>query len=796
MKTAKLYIALGVSLLFITACNKEEPNEASIVYGSEILGLASPVQLAFENSRIYLLDYFEEAAGIDSVGFVDEMDYSFIPDSAVVIVHEFNGPGALTTLKVSYKGVAYHIPILRSRSASFRFSYEAISNNAQQVSLKGNFNGWNHKATPLTLEDDVWSADLILQPGLYEYLVVEDGKEMLDPSNPNKKDNGSGGFNSTFRVGSASNRPLITTFGMLGDSVVVYYPESLNAPLILWENHLLADGFYNRRGSRVAIAVPSQAEEMELSYLRVFGSEDTERSNDLLVPLHKGKPVENSGKLARTDKHTYSMYFMMVDRFVNGNQDNDVIVDDPEILPPANYYGGDLEGVMSKIEDGYFKKLGANTIWLSPIAQNPLGSYGLWDKGGVRSKFSGYHGYWPISSSQVDFRFGTSDELLALTDAAHKNGFNVLLDYVANHVHQEHPVYAQHPDWATELYLPDGTLNTERWDEYRLTTWFDTFMPTLDLERAEVVEAMTDSALFWFEKYPIDGFRHDATKHIALGFWRTLTRKLKYEIALPQNRTIYQVGETYGNPDLISSYIGSGMLDAQFDFNLYDAAVAAFAKSSGGMENLHRVLTQSLVTYGDHHLMGNISGNQDRCRFISYADGSVSFSEDAKLAGWTRSIEISDPIGYKRLGMLHAFNFTVPGIPVIYYGDEIGMPGGGDPDNRRMMRFGKDLNKEEQAMLKLVTAISNLRKDNMALLYGDLNTLHIKDTEMAYIRNYFEKSAIAIFNTSAASATITIEIPAHYNIENMKGLNRYQHNFDGRKLSVELPPASFEILTN
>jgi len=73
---------------------------------------------------------------------------------------------------------------------------------------------------------------------------------------------------------------------------------------------------------------------------------------------------------------------------------------------------------------------------------------------------------------------------------------NVLLDYVAHHVHKEHPIYKLHPDWVTPLYLPDGTLNTERWDDHRLTTWFDTFMPTLDLGRPEIANYMVDSALF------------------------------------------------------------------------------------------------------------------------------------------------------------------------------------------------------------------------------------------------------------------------------------------------------------
>jgi glycosidase len=373
---------------------------------------------------------------------------------------------------------------------------------------------------------------------------------------------------------------------------------------------------------------------------------------------------------------------------------------------------------------------------------------------------------------------------------------NVILDYVANHVHQEHPVYQQHPEWATNLYLPDSTLNTMKWDEYRLTTWFDTFMPTLDLRRDEVVEAMTDSALYWFENFQLDGFRHDATKHIPLKFWRSLTRKLKYRVATPEDRTIYQIGETYGNPQLIGSYIGSGLLDAQFDFNLYDASVSAFAKEDGSIENLQRVLDQSLTAYGYHHLMGNISGNQDRTRFISYADGSVSFSEDPKLAGWTREITIGDTIGYSRLAMLHAFNFTIPGVPVIYYGDEIGLPGANDPDNRRMMRFGDELDSHEKALLTKVKKIARLRQDNMALLYGDLFSLSANDGHLAYLRNYFDQTALVFINTTRKPKEIIVQVPKQFNLEKLKANFGNDFEIYGRELNISLEPASFEIITN
>ena len=117
------------------------------------------------------------------------------------------------------------------------------------------------------------------------------------------------------------------------------------------------------------------------------------------------------------------------------------------------------------------------------------------------------------------------------------------------------------------------------------------------------------------------------------------------------------------------------------DFNLYDATLPV-----NEMEYIayYRFLRR-FETYGSHHLMANITGNQDKVRFMSYADGSVTFEEDPKKAGWSRTIELKDTIAYKRLQLL--LSPFIPGIPVIYYTDEIGDVGAGDPDNRRKMRL-------------------------------------------------------------------------------------------------------------
>ena len=439
---------------------------------------------------------------------------------------------------------------------------------------------------------------------------------------------------------------------------------------------------------------------------------------------------------------------MLVDRFQNGDRSNDSPVDDPSILPPANDQGGDLAGIQKALDNGYFDDLGVTALWISPITTNPDSAYGYWQDPStdVASRFSGYHGYWPISNTQIDPRFGTRSTFDGLVDAAHSKDMNFLLDYVANHVHEAHPLYKAHPDWATNLYLPDGRENTQLWDDERLTTWFDTFMPTLNLEREDVAEAMSDSAAWWVLNSEIDGFRHDATKHIPLSFWRLLTRKIKAHTQ-GSDRRIYQIGETYGSAELIGSYLGSGLLDAQFDFNLYDKAILAFGKENASFDGLIQVAQEGLDQYGAHHLMGTITGNQDRPRFASLAEGTVRWEEDHKLAGWTRNIQREGIRGHQAMRMLTAFNMTMPGVPCIYQGDEYADVGGNDPDNRRMVRFD-NLDTEESRTRDMAALWVALRRSRMSLMYGQTHLETPAPHLLKITRQYLDETTTVFFNQS------------------------------------------------
>lgn len=748
MSTPKTLLFGTISFLLIT-CSPPESSLETAKHVDYIVGLASPVKMQVDSTSVNLLDYFPDGAGIDYVSW--EGDTLNISESTSSVWLHGNAPSAVSVLEVSYQGAVHHIPVFASEKVRYGLSI-VLDGNPTSVAIAGNLNGWNPSTTPLTKNaNGSWSTSLLLNPGLYQYQLVVDGEWILDPNNPNKIDNGQGGFNSTFVAGNPDEPAPVLSANLTGSNEISVQLSSDHHILVWHEDQFIG----STASGKINLVYPLLGFEGR-TWLRAWGYDENGISNDLLIPMQDGVPVVDPSLLTRQDHETMIMYFLMVDRFKDGNKENDFPVDDPDILAVANYYGGDFTGISQKIADGYFDSLGINTIWISPITQNPEGAWGLWNKG-VTSKFSGYHGYWPVSSTTIDYRYGTEASFKELIDMAHADEMNLLVDYVANHVHEEHPVYKQHPDWATDLYLPDGTMNTEKWDEHRLTTWFDTFLPTLDFSKPEVVEAMTDSALFWFTHYQIDGFRHDATKHIPEVFWRTLTRKIKNNVVRPEGRSVFQIGETYGNPELIDSYVGSGLLDAQFDFNLYDAAVDAFAKDESSFENLARVLNESLKYYGSHHKMGMITGNQDRTRFISYADGSVAFDEDPKLAGWTRKITHKGDDGFEKLQLLLAFVMSTPGIPCIYYGDEIGLPGANDPDNRRMMRFD-GWNEEERSTFNGLAELAKVRRTRMSMLYGNTQVKQQSEDVFIMERSYLGEQTWTVICKDPKGCEINLEL--------------------------------------
>jgi cyclomaltodextrinase / maltogenic alpha-amylase / neopullulanase len=792
----KKQILLSTLLLLVFSSCLDQRQSEFFPQENHLPGLASPFTLQGPQSVLLLADYLLNPAIIDSVNGNEAFAFHHNKEAAeVVITAKNNDIPHYSELKIWVAGYKYSILLEKSKKILFVYSFDPINKAYRSVHLFGQMNNWNRTATPLVFKDGLWQTELELNPGRYQYLLMIDGKERLDLNNPDITDNNIGGFNSVLNVGNADslNVPRLFTSSTELDQIRIGFENDPEKIFVFWQNHRLPVDFLIRQSNKLIITIPKAAENMERSFIRIWSYNKEGASNDLLIPLHKRQVLSNISMLSRDDAEASILYFLMIDRFNNGNQENDEPIDDPEVNSKANYWGGDLAGITKKIRDGYFANLGINSIWLSPITQNPLQAYVEYPE--PKRKYSGYHGYWPVTLTTVDHRFGTSAEMHELVNEAHANGINVLLDFVSNHVHEENKLIKDNPDWATPLILPDGQKNIRLWDDQRLTTWFDTFLPSLDLSNPEVAEMMADSALYWIKEYKLDGFRHDATKHIPEQYWRTLTRKLKEEVMLPQNKRLYQIGETFGSRELIGSYVGSGMLDGQFDFNLYFDARSIFALDNESFVRMNNSLMETFDYYGSNHLMGNITGNHDLPRFISFASGALNFDEDGVEAGWSRDIKVENPNAYAKLSMITAFTMTIPGVPVIYYGDEIGMAGGGDPDSRRPMRF-ENLAPEEIETKEIAAKLTKLRQNRLSLIYGDLNVLHLTDNTWVYSRRYFDEITIMAFNKGRQPATISFQLPEKYTGTVLK--DNFGNKADKQETHVTLilQPYSFEILVN
>ncbi len=702
-----------------------------------------PVRLSPTVTDINLLDYID-SADLDAVDYnilevsdrtlINSTNFQIERDNAVININKIGTQlMPMYVLRIKANGKNSFVPLISSSKRNFIFKLPDSNHKYKSVKVKGTFNAWTASNLELTYEGGEWMGTSLISPGIEQYVFVIDGIENIDPTNKSKVNNGFGGFNSV--IETKEEKLVIEPYGVNDSQVIVSCKNSADLVSLFCfdRDSIIFPELISNGGDFLALfSVPKKD---GYNQLRIWAQSSKALSNDIWSPILDGRVIINSEVFGRVkDPRSMIIYNPMIDRFHNGNISNDYKINSDSVNSKVDYFGGDMAGIQQKLKEGYFKKLGVNTLWISPVIENPFEPWGQWLK--PRTKFSGYHGYWPISLTKVDPRFGGEKDFNELINSVHQSKMRILVDYVAHHIHQDHPLYETHPEWFTSLNLENGKLNMQLWDEQRLTTWFDTFLPTFNFFNSAAVNALSDSAMYWVNSFEIDGFRHDATKHIPNPFWRSLTYKIKK--SQRQKLNFFQIGETYGTPELISSYLGNGLLNSQFDFNIYDAAVAAFKSENGGCKHLTQTINSSLKWYGSNHMMGNITGNQDRPRFVSKADGSIKDNEDGKQAGWDNDIIVRNDNAYEKLQNLMAFNIMLPGIPVIYYGDEIGMPGGNDPDNRRMMRFDSALTKQEKENLNTFTRLLKIRNQSIALQAGSTKVSNPDDNTLIIRRKYFD----------------------------------------------------------
>ena len=487
-----------------------------------------------------------------------------------------------------------------------------------------------------------------------------------------------------------------------------------------------------------------------------------------------------------------TMYFAFVDRFNNGDASND----NPygANWETGDYLGGDWKGLINKLD--YLESLGVDILWLTAPWDNADGIF----EGDCNMTITGYHGYWPKSPTQLEPQFGDEDTLRELIESAHSRHMRVLVDWVGNHVHEDHPYAIDNPTWFTDYHL---CRENDNWNQAPETCWFAPYLPTLRYYQTAPIERMVEDAIQFAKDYNIDGFRVDAVKHIPHAVHHNFQTRIEEEIEhkdVGGSFEFYTVGETFsGDRGLLASYVSDTMLDGQFEFGNYWAILSAFARNETPLYQAEADVQSSLEFYGGA-AMSHFLGNHDVERFISHAAGEVgSLYGDGLCPADTWRGPATSPSYYEpyaRLRLAWVYLLSIEGPALIYYGDEIGLPGYHDPDNRQMMTF--DLNEDQAGTLDIVQSMGQIRHDYPELTQGDRIIWwgETDDDVLAIARHSNSGESLVIINRSWSSRTISNGLSwAGLSDGNWNDvLNGGSFNASNDSLTIELPPMTARVL--
>lgn len=458
------------------------------------------------------------------------------------------------------------------------------------------------------------------------------------------------------------------------------------------------------------------------------------------ITLIKHIVIDNINTNAKAVAQDDLIYFIMTDRFNNGNTDNDFEVDKND---PLAFHGGDFRGIMNKLD--YIKDLGFTTMWITPVFDNEP---------------RGYHGYWAADFYKTEEHFGTMEDLKELVSAAHSKGIKVILDMVVNHTGYRHP-WLNDPKYK-HWFNPKMEI-TDWKNQQQVENGWLAGLPDLNQNNPETKQYLIDMAKWWIEQTGVDGYRLDTVKHVPKDFWRDFNAEIKKEYP-----DFYLIGEVFENDiNYIASYSETG-IDAFLDFPIYQAITDVFG-GYGYATKLAYVIEKSSV-YKNRHLMGTFIDNHDVQRFIS------------------RTISYRD----ERLKQAIAFMMTYTGIPIMYYGTEIGMEGKSDPDNRRDMDWSV-----QSELTDFIKNLVQIRKSNKALTHGDIKILNAHSSFISYSRSYKNNTVIAAFNVSNISKKFEIQISDSKNKRNKiykDLLNNREFTAHDGKIIMEMDPRQVLIL--
>ncbi|MET9667211.1 pullulanase-type alpha-1,6-glucosidase [Streptomyces sp. NPDC006475] len=553
---------------------------------------------------------------------------------------------------------------------------------------------------------------------------------------------------------------------------------------------------------------------------------------------------------ARHDLTREQFYFVLPDRFANGDAANDRGGLQGDRLDtgydPADkgfYQGGDLKGLTKKLD--YIKGLGTTGIWLAPIFKNrPV-------QGEGKDASAGYHGYWITDFTQVDPHFGTNKDLETLIDKAHAKGMKVFFDVITNHtadtVDYAEKKYGYRPKGAypyldssgrpfddragvpavdadsfpytpvtrdntvakVPSWLNDPTMYHNRGDSTFAgeSSEYGDFSGLDDLwtERPEVVTGMERIYQKWVRDFDIDGFRIDTVKHVDMDFWTQWATALDTYAAKQGRDDFFMFGEVFSADTAVTSpYVTRGRLDATLDFPFQDAA-RAYASQGAPADRLAKVFADDYRYTTDKanaYEQVTFLGNHDMGRIGTFLKQDNPQADDAELLGRAR--------------LSNELMFLSRGNPVIYYGDEQGFTGaGGDKDARQTLfasrtadyldddQLGTDRTHASDAydpghpLYRSIAALSRLTRSHPALRDGVQQQRYAEGSVYAFSRTDTRRKAEYLVAVNNGTAPKTVEVTtgsADTAFRGIYGSTAATRSDAARKVTVTVPALSSVVL--
>ncbi|MFF9108247.1 pullulanase-type alpha-1,6-glucosidase [Streptomyces sp. NPDC014805] len=555
---------------------------------------------------------------------------------------------------------------------------------------------------------------------------------------------------------------------------------------------------------------------------------------------------------ARHDATREQFYFVLPDRFANGDKANDRggltgsrLATGYDPTDKGFYQGGDLKGLTQRLD--YIKGLGTTAIWMAPIFKNrPVQGTGA-------NASAGYHGYWITDFTQVDPHFGTNQDLKTLIARAHAKGMKVFFDVITNHTADVVDYEPKSYDYLSKGAFPYLTKDGRPFDDAdyaaggkgfpavdarsfprtpvatsnaKVPAWlndpamyhnrgdstyagesttYGDFSGLDDLwtERPEVVRGMEKIYERWVKDFAVDGFRIDTVKHVDMEFWTQWATALDRYAASHGRKNFFMFGEVYSaDTSVTSPYVTQGRLDATLDFPFQDAA-RSYASQGGSAKKLAAVFGDDYKYTTDKanaYEQVTFLGNHDMGRIGTFLKQDNPKATDADLLAKDK--------------LANELMFLSRGNPVVYYGDEQGFTGaGGDKDARQTMfaskvadyldddEIGTDRTHASDAydtsapLYRQISALSALRKANPALADGVQEERYAADGPGVYAVTRTDartgQEYVVAFNNAATAQTATFTTgSADMAYRGVYGADGTLRTDAGRKLTLTVPAGS------